>query len=185
MLLTRFGGVLCVIAIGVLAPAGCASAPSSSAPSSSGPSAETWMNRLCGAVKPVADAGKTPPVVTIEDAEATRSSFRQYFQQLARLDTKALAALDQLGPSPISGGDQLVANLRAVLHAGEQDFAKLATMIDQTPSDPSALASVLATAAADTTAANSSSFDKLADELTPGSALADAATRAPNCKSGH
>ncbi len=106
----RSFGVVLTVLITVLSLGGCSG---SSTPTTSDPVA--WVDKVCGALLPLAEVNKTAPKVDATDFAATK-------QAIATALTAALdslpgvrSGLDAAGPSPVPGGDEVVTKLREVV----------------------------------------------------------------------
>ena len=95
------------IIAGVLVLAGCASAPP-------GPSPESvaWVDGVCGAVKPFVEAVAAGPATDGADAAAAIKSLSTFLDTGATKIDGSIAALGSIGPSPVPGGDEILARMR-------------------------------------------------------------------------
>jgi hypothetical protein len=109
-----------LICLLVIAAAGCSSPPPVAPPSSAAPdkgAVVDWMNKVCGANKEIlpvsAVVAKAPKFAQGQQpTEADRPAVIASLTELRDMYSKAKAAYDSIGPSPVPRGDELVTGHR-------------------------------------------------------------------------
>lgn len=159
-----------------------AGAASSAPARPSGGDAVSWVDDVCGSLLPLVEATSTePPIDPSADPETLVAGISDYLGQAGAAADTALEGLAAVGPSPVEGGDEVVAGLTSTLTAFRSNFLDAQSRIDAIDaSDPSALITELPAAIAP--------LEQLADlsgptaELESTPELQAAAAQAPNCK---
>lgn len=109
-----------LICLLVIAAAGCSSPPQVTAPSPTAPDKAAvvdWVNQVCAANKETllvsVVVAKAPKFAQGQQpTEADRPAVIASLTELRDIHTKAKAAYDSIGPSPVPRGDELVAGHR-------------------------------------------------------------------------
>ena len=167
---TTIGAVAATLA--VLA-AGCSSGPSSSA--------VAWTDKVCGALLGFTDAVSTQPDINPTDPVAAVKGLSQFLGTATTALQGSISGLDAAGPSPVSGGDQIVTSLKSTLTQFQTTFQTAKQKIDAVDtSNPASLVSALPAAVAPLQEL-SNVPDPTAD-LKNNAELNAAAEQAPNCQ---
>ncbi|GAA1870489.1 hypothetical protein GCM10009836_58930 [Pseudonocardia ailaonensis] len=161
--------VLPVLAVGALL-AGCGGA--------SEQQTVDWANGLCTSYAGFREAAIVGPAAA-SDVPSQARSLSTYLGTTAAALDKALADLDRLGASPVSGGDQAVTRFRSQLGGYRTAFQQAKSQVDALDLRGSGLADRLKNAVAPVLALQDTTQDPLAG-LDP--AVTDAAGKAPACQ---
>ncbi|WP_214367441.1 hypothetical protein [Pseudonocardia sp. H11422] len=155
--------------------AGCSSG-AGSAPQGD---AVRWADDMCGAVQQYTEIASNPPVLDSADPAAALRGFSDY---LARSGTALQGSLDELGrlgPSPVEGGDAVVADLTGTLTRFKSSFESARIQIDAVdPSDRQAVNAAVGPLV------ELQSLPSPAAGLEANPEMHSAALQAPNCRKG-
>ncbi|WP_232660854.1 hypothetical protein [Pseudonocardia sp. TRM90224] len=172
----------------VAAGAGCTSSvsgagaatPASAAPTSAAAPATpvAWVDKVCGAFLPLADAQRTAPKKDPQDT--TPIKVQKISGYLGTLDTAFGATITELqavGPAPVGGGDEVVGKLKDALTSIKMSFSDAKTKIDAAdPNDEASLKEAVKPLAALATLPDPTAGLAASPELDK------AAEQAPKCK---
>ncbi|NMI01258.1 hypothetical protein [Pseudonocardia acidicola] len=179
-----------VAALGaLLVAAGCGSSvagtPQPAAAPSAGAAAPAdavaWTDKVCGAVLQFADAASAKPNITTSDPAAAVKGLSDYLGRAGTALQGSIDSLGRVGPSPVQGGDVIVANLTDTLTKIKTSFDTARTKIDEVDtSDPQAMSTAVPAAVAPL-----QELSKLPNPtagLENNAELNRAAEQAPNCQ---
>ncbi|HEY9413335.1 MAG TPA: hypothetical protein VIQ30_01125 [Pseudonocardia sp.] len=138
-----------------------------------------WAGRLCSSLGPLTGLRNLRPHVDPNDPGASKASLSQYFNDTEGRIGESLEGLDQVGPSPIPGGDDVTGRVRAALQRLHKAFEDAKFKVDNVDtSDPVALGTRLPeilTGLAD------AAKDKDLSTTGDNEALNDAVRQSPSC----
>jgi hypothetical protein len=138
-----------------------------------------WAGRLCSSLSPLTGLRNMRPRVDPNNPAASKDSLSQYFNDTGARIGESLQGLDQVGPSPIPGGDEVAGKVRAALNRLRKAFDAARIKVDGVDtSDPVALGTQLPdilTGLADAT------NDKDLSALGDNEALNEAVRQSPSC----
>jgi hypothetical protein len=168
-----------VVTLGMLGlgVTGCASDHPEKLPPTDDP--VVWAGRLCSSLSPLAGLRNVRPKFDPNDPATSKDSLSRYFDDTQARVSESLLGLEQVGPSPISGGDEVAGKVRGGLERLRGAFASARSEVEAVdPTDPVELGAKLpdllgrlATAAADP------DLSTIGDNA----ALNDAVHRSPSC----
>jgi hypothetical protein len=75
-----------------------------------------WAGRLCSSLSPLTGLRNMRPRIDPNDPDGSKNSLSQYFNETGARIGESLDGLDQVGPSPIPGGDEVAAKVRGALN---------------------------------------------------------------------
>jgi hypothetical protein len=75
-----------------------------------------WAGRLCSSLTPLTGLRNLRPHVDPDNPAASKDSLSQYFNDTGARIGESLDGLDQVGPSPIPGGDEVAGKVRGALN---------------------------------------------------------------------
>jgi hypothetical protein len=180
--------LLAAVVAGALTLTGCSTsvagspvgAGTTALPATSDP--VVWMDRVCGSLLPFQQTLKTAPAHTGDDPTATATSISAFLDRNETAVDESLADLDAAGPSPVTGGDAAVAELRSELTTIRRSFDRMKTALDKIdPTNAVEVASTLPTVLV--SLAELVKIQYSATDLRKNPALQAAADQAPNCRS--
>lgn len=93
---------------------GCANDTGEKLPPTDDPVA--WAGRLCSSLSPLTGLRNMRPRIDPNDPAAGKDSLSRYFNDTGTRIGDSLAGLDQVGPSPIPGGDEVAGKVRGALN---------------------------------------------------------------------
>lgn len=138
-----------------------------------------WAGRLCAALTPLTGLRNQKPDFNPNDPAASRESLTRFFDDTQARIGESTAGLGQLGPSPIPGGDDAAAKVRAELDRLGTTFGTARNQVEAVdPTDPIELGAKLPDILNGLSAA---STDPALRALTGNQALADAVRQSPSC----
>jgi hypothetical protein len=141
-----------------------------------------WMDRVCGSLLPFQQTLKTAPPHTGDDPTATATSISAFLDRNETAIDRSLADLDAAGPSPVTGGDAAIAELKSALTTIRRSFDRTKTALDKIdPTDAVEVASTLPTVFV--SLAELVKIQDSTSDLRKNPALQAAAAQAPNCRS--
>lgn len=162
--------------------------PSAAAPTTpaqlNGPRAETvaWVDDVCGSLLPLAEAAAVQPPIDPTDTDAAVRGLSDYLGTLTDTTDTSLSQLEDAGPSPVDGGDEVVERLSGALTIFRDKFATAKADVDAV--DTSNQAEVLeALPAAIAPLEELATFPNPTEGLQSSPELDAAAAEAPNCRS--
>ncbi|MEJ3652192.1 hypothetical protein WEH80_04200 [Actinomycetes bacterium KLBMP 9759] len=172
----------------VAAGAGCTSSvsgagaanPASTAPTTAAAPATpvAWVDKVCGAFLPLADAQRTAPKK--EPQDTTPIKVRKISGYLGTLDAAfgaTITELQSVGPAPVPGGDEAVTKLKETLSSIKTSFSDAKIKIDAAdPNNEDSLKEAVKPLAALATLPDPTAGLAAAPELDK------AAEQAPKCK---
>ncbi len=182
--------VIVVVVAALLLGAGCtetvtgSATPLGAAPplpnATTTPDAVTWVDDVCGALLPFIQTTSTPPQLGSSGNLATTvQEISDYFGQAGTSAGAAIAGMAAAGPSPVAGGDAVVARLTRALMTFQTLFGEAQERIDAIDrTDPQSLATGLP-AAIEPLLAN---LPDPTTDLRDNPELDRAAEQAPNCQ---
>lgn len=74
-----------------------------------------WAGRLCSSLTPLTGLRNLRPKIDPNNPGASKDSLSQYFNDTGTRIGDSLKGLDQVGPSPIPGGDAVAGKMRGAL----------------------------------------------------------------------
>ncbi|MEU5693492.1 hypothetical protein [Actinosynnema sp. NPDC020468] len=92
--------------------------------------AVTYMDKVCSAAGAFVSAPKTPPKLDQNDPVKLKADMAAYMGQMADAFTKTASALNDIGPSPVAGGDEQVDKMAATFTSIAASFADAKTKIE-------------------------------------------------------
>lgn len=96
-----------------------------------------WAGRLCDSLQPLSTLKNATPDFNRNNPAESRQAMSQYFQRAGDAASQSLTGLDQVGPSPINGGDQVAGQLRRALTQLRTAYGDAKTKVDSVdPNDP-------------------------------------------------
>jgi hypothetical protein len=117
------------------------------APTTAGEATIAWTDSVCSALVPVVDALRTPPPVDFTDAAATREAYLSYIDEALRRAEQAVQDVEDAGPPPVAGGDELAQDVRDQVTDLRDDLAEARQQVDAAdPNDPAAIGQAVAVA---------------------------------------
>ena len=138
-----------------------------------------WAGRVCASLQPLSALRGNGPRVDPNNPAASRDALSAFFADTEQRAGESLQGLDAAGPSPIAGGDDVVAKLRGALERLRAAYADAKRQVDAIdPNDPVALATQLPGIMTNLDAA---AGDKDLANLGENAALNDAVKQAPSC----
>lgn len=137
-----------------------------------------WTNGLCSSYATFREAAVVGPQPA-PDLPAQARNLSAYLGNTAASLDKALADLDGLGASPVSGGDQAVTKFRDQLSSYRSAFQRARTQVDALDLDSRTLQRDIEGAVAPVLQLQDTTQDPLSG-LDP--AVTDAAAKAPACQ---
>ncbi|MHA6792184.1 hypothetical protein ACVGVM_01475 [Pseudonocardia bannensis] len=153
--------------------AGCSSGVGSAAQGD----AVQWTDDVCGAVLQFTEAASTQPSLDAADPAGALRSFSTYLGSTGAAVQGSIDALGRVGPSPVAGGDAVVADLTETLTRFKSSFESARTQIDAADSaDPQALSAAFAPLQ------ELENLPSPATGLEANPELNSAAEQAPNCQ---
>lgn len=156
---------------------GCASDHPENLPPTDDP--VVWAGRLCSSLSPLTGLRNMRPRVDPNNPQASKDSLSQYFNDTGARIGESLQGLDQVGPSPIPGGDQVAGKVRGALNRLRTAFDAARIKVDGVDtSNPVALGTQLPdilSGLADATQ------DKDLNTMGDNQALNDAVRQSPSC----
>ena len=103
-----------------------------------------WAGRLCASLSPLTGLRNMRPQVDPNNPSASKESLSRYFNDTGGRIGQSLDGLDQVGPSPIPGGDEVAGKVRAALNRLRTAFDAARIKVDGVDgSDPVALGTKL------------------------------------------
>jgi hypothetical protein len=129
-----------VVALAAVLVTGCA--PSPHLPEKLPPADDpvAWAGRLCAALGPLSGVRNVRPTLNPDDPAMSRNSLSTYFNDTQSRIGESLGGMDQVGPSPIPGGDDVATKIRGALERLQRAFAAARTQVDAVdPTDPQEL----------------------------------------------
>jgi hypothetical protein len=137
--------VLATLALGtgctttVSGTAGAAGASTGAAQSTGDPVA--WVDQVCGALLPFVRTAAAPPELEkAPDAPALISAISDYLEQSRGAADSAINGIAAAGPSPVDGGDDVVAALSDTLQSFRTSFEDAQSRVESVdPNDPQSL----------------------------------------------
>ncbi len=137
-----------VPALALLVATGCGVAACGGEPAADS-AAVTWTDQVCGALAGFTDAVTTQPQVDQADPVATVRGMAEYVGTTTDAVQRSITALDTVGASPVSGGDEYVARLRDALTRIQAGFdATRNQLVGVDTSSPQAFAAAFPAAVA-------------------------------------
>jgi hypothetical protein len=119
------------------------------APDGPSPQAVAWVDKVCGAMKAVQDAGSTQPNADATNPAAAIGGLETYFGGVVTAVGNAQATLKAAGPSPVAGADADVTRISGELGQVQAAFQKAHDAVKGLdPANPNAVATGLTTALA-------------------------------------
>lgn len=138
---TSPGALVAALAL-VLSGTGCGS-------SIFGPDPVEWTDQVCASLVPLAQANQNRPAVDPTDPAATQRAMSASLAAAADAARSVLAGLDEAGPSPIAGGDEVAGKLRDLTDQLRATMLDTKIKLDATdPAASTAFITVLAEALA-------------------------------------
>jgi hypothetical protein len=131
---------------------GCTSTVPGTAAPGSGRSAATttddpvvWVDGVCAGLLPfIRTAGSPPQLQQASDPAALVRSLSSYLGQAQSAADSAISSMAEVGPSPVEGGDEVVARLSETLTTFRTSFQDARTRIDAVdPNDQQSLVTEL------------------------------------------
>jgi hypothetical protein len=169
------GLVVALLALGLVAGCG-GSAGADRLPAADDPVA--WAGRVCASLQPLSALKGHGPALDPNNPAASKQVLSAYFADTEQRAEQSLNGLDQAGPSPIAGGDDVTAKLRASLQRLRAAYAEAKQQVDAIDADdPVALGSRLP----EIFTALSAAADKDLQSLDANRELNDAVKQAPSC----
>jgi hypothetical protein len=105
-----------------------------------------WAADLCGAIRPLEDEFdglQTFQPTEDPDPTAIIEQLRETFSQVGPVFAAAHDAVEDAGPPPVDGGDEIYDNMLTVLSTAADAFEQIdAELADLDPTDPAALESL-------------------------------------------
>lgn len=89
-----------------------------------------WAGRLCSSLSPLTGLRNMRPHVDPDNPSASKDSLSQYFNDTGARIGESLDGLDQVGPSPIPGGDDVVVKVRGALNRLRTAFGAARIKVD-------------------------------------------------------
>src|ERR1700754_2311833 len=176
--MVRAGGLAVVLlALGLVAGCGGAEgADSDRLPSADDP--VPWVGRVCASLQPLSALRGHGPALDPNNPAASKQALSAYFADTEQRVEQSLNGLDQVGPAPLTGGDDVAAKLRASLERQRAAYAEAKNQVDAIDADdPVALGSRLPEIFTGLSAA----ADKDLPSLDTNHELNDAVKQAPSC----
>ncbi len=135
-------GIGCVLAAAGMLLAGCSADRSEDLPPTDDP--VVWASRLCSSLTPLAAMRNLRPNFDVRDPAVGRESLSSYFSDTETRIGDSLAGLEQVGPSPIQGGDEVGTQMKAALERMRAAFAGAREKVEAVdPEDPDELVAKL------------------------------------------
>lgn len=133
-------GFAAVLAATALVAMACANGgePAATQPDPAAPTDEAvaWADSACGALVPVVESVQAPPPVELSDPESTRQAYLDYLDAAHERAGQALQAMDEAGPPPVPGGEELVRDVRDQLGDLQDDLGDARSRLETTaPND--------------------------------------------------
>jgi hypothetical protein len=101
-----------------------------------------WVDEVCGAMLEFSNVLLVPPAPAGSDPAEAVGALSGFLSSASDAATRAVSGLEAAGPSPVDGGDEIVADLTETLTRFAAAFGEARTRLDAVdPSDPQALAS--------------------------------------------
>lgn len=138
---TRVVSAVGLAAAGILL-AGCSADRSEDLPPTDDP--VVWASRLCSSLTPLATMRNLRPNFDIQDPAVGRESLSSYFADTEARIGDSLAGLEQVGPSPIQGGDEVGTRMKEALERMRTASARAREKVEAVdPEDPEELVAKL------------------------------------------
>ena len=112
---------------------GCGSDSDKKLPPTDDPVA--WAGRLCSSLGPLTALRNLRPHVDPNNPLASKDSLSQYFNDTGARIGESLEGLDQVGPSPIPGGDEVAGKVRGALNRLRTAFDAARIKVDGVDTD--------------------------------------------------
>jgi hypothetical protein len=168
----RFGGTL--VAMLALLGTGCSAG-------GAGTDAVAWTDEVCGALTGFTLAATRQPRVDRTDPAAAVRGVGDYLASTSSALQQSIAALDEVGPSPVDGGDEYVGRLQDALIHIRTSFDTAGTQLSTVDaSSPAALATALPAAVAPLQELHD--MPSPTEGLRANDELRTASEQAPNCR---
>jgi hypothetical protein len=171
--------LLAAVSVAVLA-SGCSGSGDDRLPPAD--DAVAWAGRLCSSLQPLASLkGETPNFDRNNPAES-RQAMSQYFQRAAEAAAESVHGLQEAGPSPIPGGDDVAGKLHGALLALQQAYNNARSKVETVdPNDPVGMGTQLPGILSSLVNATDNASLKT---IGVNPALNDAVRKAPSCALG-
>lgn len=161
-------------ALAVLSGAGCGTDTPSAA-------AVDWIDDVCGSLVGFSEVEAEPAPVDTQDPVARARSLQAYVEAAVPALDEGLDELAQVGPSPVEGGDALVAGLSDRIGRYRDGFATVRDGLAELDyDDPDAVAERLPEVLAPF--GELSALSPPTVDLDPSTGLGQAAGQAPSCR---
>lgn len=96
-----------------------------------------WAGRLCSALSPLSGLRNLRPDINPNDPAASKESLSRFFDDTQARIGESMTGLEQVGPSPISGGDDVAAKVRGGLERLGTSFGNARAEVEAVdPTDP-------------------------------------------------
>lgn len=144
-----FAAVLATVALGVTGCANGAEPPVTRQPDPATPTHEAvaWADSACGALNPVVEFVQAPPPVELSDPASTRQAYLDYLETAHERAGDALQTVDEAGPPPVPGGEELVRDVRDQLGDLQDDLRDARSRLEAAaPGDPAGVGEALVAA---------------------------------------
>jgi hypothetical protein len=119
-------GFAAVLAAAALAATACANGeePVAAQPDPAIPTDEAvaWADSACGALVPVVESVQALPPVELSDPATTQQAYLDYLDAAHERAGAALQAVNEAGPPPVPGGEELVRDVRDQLGDLQDDL---------------------------------------------------------------
>ncbi len=138
-----------------------------------------WAGRLCAALTPLTGLRNQKPDFNPNDPAVSRDSLIRFFDDTQARIAESTTGLEQVGPSPIPGGDDAAAKVRGELDRLKNTFGTARSQVEAVdPTDPIELGVKLPDILNGLSAA---STDPALKALVGNQQLADAVRQSPSC----
>jgi hypothetical protein len=171
------------LALLALLLAGCGSGGGDTPTSSSTATSVTgdtvaYMDKVCTAASSFVSVPKTPPKLDANDPAKLKADMGAYMGQLAEAFSTTSQKLREVGPSPVSGGDEQVSNMAGTFDEISQSFNDAKAAVESADAnDP-----VGGLQAAGEAIARLDQFAEPLKALEASPELSEAAEQAPSCQ---
>lgn len=111
--------------------------------------AVAWADQVCGGLLEFTEAATAQPDLNSSDPQALIDGLTAYLGSVETAVSGAISTLDEAGPAPVDGGEEITTELRSTLDQVLTGFQSARTALDGVDaSDPAAAAEALPAALA-------------------------------------
>ena len=142
-------GFTAVVAAAALVTTACGAGEEPVAPQPAAPTDEAvaWAESACGAMVPVVESVTDPPPVDLSDPAATRQAYLDYLGAARTQADQAVRAVEEAGPPPVPGGEELARDVRDQLGDLQDDLGDARSRLESAaPNDVAGVGEAIAAA---------------------------------------